>query len=58
MIRVADADGPPCFKDRWGVWHCEHNHDSEAGLMDLQEAYEHVEGWTAQASLWGDLEPK
>jgi hypothetical protein len=48
----------PCFNNRWGVWRCEHNHDGKAGLIDLQEAYEHVEGWTAQSGLWEDLETK
>jgi hypothetical protein len=41
---IADSP-PPCFKDRWGSWQCGHVHED---LIDLQDAYQYVEGWTAQ----------
>lgn len=53
---VADADGPPCFRDRWGMWHCDHGHDAETPLMGLEDAYQYAEGWTAQTDLWGGPE--
>lgn len=42
---LADSP-PPCFKDRWGTWLCGHDHDD---LINLQDAYQYVEGWTAQS---------
>ena len=43
---VADADGPPCFRDRWGVWLCGHEHDTS---VPLEDAYQYFEGWTSQS---------
>jgi hypothetical protein len=42
---VDDTNDPPCFQDRWGVWVCGHDHEP---LLDLQDAYQYAEGWTAQ----------
>jgi hypothetical protein len=55
-FRVEGADGPPCFKDRWGIWACGHDHDGEAPLLPLHDAYEHLQGWTCQMRLYDDLE--
>jgi hypothetical protein len=41
---VADSP-PPCFQDRWGTWACGHDHEASVALQD---AYQYVEGWTAQ----------
>ena len=38
---------PPCFRDRWGDWQCGHDHDAE-DMVELQDVYQHVEGWTVQ----------
>ena len=45
-FQVADSP-PPCFKDRWGEWLCECEHDHEAD-MPLQDVYQWIEGWTVQ----------
>jgi hypothetical protein len=42
---VADSP-PPCFRDRWGDWQCGHDHDDSVMLQDV---YQYVPGWTAQA---------
>ena len=44
-FRVADADMPPCFFDRWGTWQCGHDHSQ---AVPLEDAYQYTEGWTAQ----------
>lgn len=41
---LADSP-PPCYRDRWGDWVCGHDHDA---AVALQDAYQYVEGWTAQ----------
>lgn len=45
---VEDDSGPPCFQDRWGDWACGHDHRPP---LPLQDAYQWVEGWTAQEPL-------
>jgi hypothetical protein len=45
---VEDASGPPCFRDRWGEWICGHPHDAS---VPLEDAYQYLEGWTAQSRL-------
>jgi hypothetical protein len=45
---VEDASGPPCYRDRWGEWVCGHDHNPSVGLED---AYQLLEGWTAQSGL-------
>lgn len=44
IFLVAD-NPPPCFRDRWGEWQCEHDHEADVPLQDL---YQHSEGWTVQ----------
>lgn len=44
---VADSP-PPCYRDPWGDWQCGHDHSDP---LPLQDAYQWVEGWTAQAEV-------
>jgi hypothetical protein len=45
---VADEGGPPCYQDPWGDWACGHDHTPSVALQD---DYQNLEGWTAQARL-------
>jgi hypothetical protein len=41
---------PVCFFDRWGTWHCGHDHGDHPPVP-LQDAYHWMRGWTAQATI-------
>lgn len=41
---------PVCFHDRWGFWHCGHDH-GEPPTLSIQDSYHYMEGWTAQGML-------
>lgn len=48
IFLVDDGVERPCFRDRWGRWHCEHDHEPD---LPLQDCYELVDGWTAQSPV-------
>jgi len=50
IFLVEGTVAPVCFFDRWGSWHCGHDHQDET-YVPLQDAYRYFEGWTAQDAI-------